>query len=365
MRTSTASIALALAALVTTAACGGDDGGDDTGDDTGFDDQEIIVGFADNVVVPTYEELADRTVALDTAVTALAATTNDTNLEAAKTAWSDMRQPWEQSEGFLFGPVSAEGWDPAMDSWPLNQTDLEAVLASGDELTQEYIRNLPETQKGFHTVEFLLWGADSQKTAAEITTRELEYMAALTEELVLITTDLETSWTTGVGGAQAYRTVFTTAGEEGNTAYPSRSSAAQEILGGMSGICDEVANGKIADPFDAMDPNLVESQYSFNSLLDFADNMRSVENAYNGDFPLGGTTGRGLTDYVAAIDPALDTRFKAEIAAAISALGEIPTPFRDAIQNPADAPAIEAAQEAIRTVQATIDGDLTAAVLGQ
>jgi putative iron-regulated protein len=130
----------------------------------------------------------------------------------------------------------------------------------------------------------------------------------------------------------------------------------------MSGICDEVANGKIADPYDAHDPNLVESQYSYNSILDFADNLRSVENAYTGDVPAAGSTGRGLDEVVRAIDPALDARFRAELADAIAKLQAIPDPFRDAITTPAAYPAIEAAQAAIRTVQTTIDGDLTASV---
>jgi putative iron-regulated protein len=174
---------------------------------------------------------------------------------------------------------------------------------------------------------------------------------------------LATSWTESADGAQAYRAVFTTAGEDGNTAYPSLSSAAQEILVGMSGICDEVANGKIADPFDARDPNLVESQFSFNSLEDFSDNMRGVLNAYTGTFPAAGTSGRGLTVLVAERDAALDARFRGEIQTAIDALGAIPSPFRDAIQDEANDDAIVAAQEAIRAIQDTIDGDLTQLVL--
>jgi putative iron-regulated protein len=341
------------------AACGGDDGGEGGG----FDDQEVIVDYADQVVVPTYELLDERSNALHQAAIALGEDLTDENLVAVQDAWVATRVPWEQSEGFLFGPVSARGWDPAMDSWPLNQDDLNAVLESGDDLDQEYISNLPETQKGFHTIEYLIWGADSAKTADQMTEREMEYLLALTEELTRITGELATSWTEGAGGEPAYRDVFTTAGEDGNTAYPSLNSAAQEILVGMSGICDEVANGKIAEPYDERDPNLVESQYSFNSLSDFQDNMRSVLNAYTGDFPAGETEGSGLDAYVAERDEALDERFRAEIQAAIDALAEIPEPFRDAITDPANDELIETAQQAIGAVQATVDGDLTDVVL--
>jgi uncharacterized iron-regulated protein len=352
-------LALALAA------CGGDDDGGDDSDDSagGFDDRQIVVDYADQVVIPTYVLLAERAGLLDEAVVALADEPVDPNLEAAREAWAATRVPWEQSEGFLFGPVDAQGWDPAMDSWPLNKDDLEAVLASDDDLTLEYVQNLQETQKGFHTIEYLLWGDDSAKTADQLTDRELEYLLALSEELVLITESLATSWTEGVGGQAAYREVFSTAGEGGNSAYPSLNAAAQEMLDGMSGICDEVANGKIADPYSARDPNLVESQYSFNSLFDFQDNMRSVLNAYTSDFEAGETEGKGLDEWVAERDADLDERFKGEIEAAIAALGEIPNPFRDAITDEANDDVIEAAQAAIRQVQDTIDGDLAGLVL--
>jgi len=327
-----------------------------------FKDREVVTAYADSVVVPTYMLLSTRAVALETAVSTLAATPNETNLTAAKNAWVATRVPWEQSEAHLFGPVSANGYDPAMDSWPVNRTDLDAVLASGNALTQAYVSALPEEQKGFHTLEYLLWGDNGNKAAAALTARELEYSKALAAELTTVTGALATSWTAGVGGAAAYRTVFTNAGM-GSTAYPSLGSAAQEILVGMSGICDEVANGKIADPYDAHDPQKVESQFSFNSQLDFADNIRGVLNAYTGDAAAAGTMGRGLSDYVVALDPALDARFRAEIADAIAAIGAIPPPFRTAITTPSSYPLIEAAQAAIRKVQATIDGPLTKAVL--
>ncbi len=326
-----------------------------------FTDSQIIRDYADKVVIPTYALLSTRAIALETAVSTLAATPTAANLTAAKSAWVATRVPWEQSEAHLFGPVSANGYDPAMDSWPVNVTDLDAVLASSNPLTQAYVSALPEEQKGFHTLEYLLWGEDSNKQVDALTPRELEYMKALAAELTKVTGELASSWTTGVMGAPAYRTVFTGAGA--NSAYPSIGSAAQEILVGMSGICDEVANGKIADPFDARDPQLVESQFSFNSLLDFSDNMRGVLNAYTGDAAAAMSTGKGISDFVIEKDPALDAQVRAELQAALDALAAIPPPFRTAITNEADHPKIQAAQAAIRKVQATIDGPITQVVL--
>ncbi|MCE9576085.1 MAG: peptidase M75 [Deltaproteobacteria bacterium] len=349
---------IALALSLSLAACGSDGG---TVAD--FDDAALVADFADQVAVPTYALLDQRAAALEAAAVALEAAPSATTLEAAKAAWVATRSPWEQNEAFLFGPVSSFGYDPAMDSWPVNTNDLEAVLAAPDELTAAYIHNLPDSQKGFHTIEYLLWGEGQAREAEDLTARELTYLTGLSRELHATTTALAASWTTSVDGRTPYRDVFATAGETGNTAYPSRTAAVQELLGGMAAICDEVANGKIADPYDAHDPNLVESQYSYNSLVDFQDNLRSVRNAYTGAVADAGTSGRGLAAWVAERDPALDTRVRAEIQTAIDALAAIPAPFRDAIKDPTAYAKIEAAQAAIRTLQQTIEGDLTATVL--
>lgn len=353
--------ALALGTLaLLLGGCGGEeDPGPDPG--TGFDDyaqaQDIITDFADQVVVPTYASLATALADLDAAVQTLAGDRSDANLEAARDAWVAARVPWESSEGFLFGPVDALGLDPALDSWPTDRTALDAVIASEDALTEEYVANLEDTLHGFHTAEYVLFGEGGAKTAADLTDREVEYLTAVSSLLAQAGSDLEASWTTGVDGPP-YAELFKAAGFDGNEVYPSLASAGEEIVRGLIGIADEVANGKIADPFDQQDTTLVESQFAFNSLTDFTDNVRSIQNAYTGDVPFAGTTGAGIDEYVASVDADLDTRLKDEIQAAIDALGQIPEPFRDAITDPEAADAITAAQDALRTVQTTLEQDI-------
>ena len=58
---------------------------------------------------------------------------NQSKVDAACTAWRTMRVPWEQSEAVLFGPAGEEtglGFDPSMDSWPLDQEDIATIITN-------------------------------------------------------------------------------------------------------------------------------------------------------------------------------------------------------------------------------------------
>ena len=347
-------VSAAVLAVLAASGCSSDDSS--TGE--GFADRQVVADFAHQVVVPTYALLATRQVALDESIAALATDKTAASFNAAREAWIAARMPWEQSEAFLFGPVDSFGYDPAMDSWPVNKTDLDAVLASGEPFSAQYVAGLEETLKGFHTLEYLLFGEGRAKTVEDLTSRELEYLKTTSAELAEVGEALHSEWTRGVAGRRPYRDVFATAGLSGNPGYRSLSSAAQEIVSGMIKICDEVANGKIADPYDARDPTLVESQFAFNSIADFQDNLRSVHNTYTGGVPAASSQGRGLSAFIAARDPRLDERLLEEIQAAIDAIGAIPSPFRDAISSSSASDAIEAAQASIRKVQTTLERDV-------
>ncbi|MDC0715023.1 imelysin family protein [Stigmatella sp. ncwal1] len=356
---------LALTGALVLMSCSDDEGG---GPAESTFDKQIVVHFADDVVVPTYQQLAARLEALDTAANALAAAPTAERLTAARDAWFAARVPWEQSEGFLFGPVDSFGYDPAMDSWPVNRSDLDAVLAGSAAFTPEYVGNLEETLKGFHTVEYLLFARDpstgAQKTVQNFTPREFEYLKAISLQLKNIGAALSNSWTQTVDGRPPYRNAFAGAGESGNTFYPSLQNAAEEMVGGIVNILDEVANGKIADPYDAKDPELVESQFAYNSLTDFTNNIRSVQNAYLGHLQNAPAKGPSLADFVKDANPELDIRIRKELTDAIAALALIPEPFRESIKDPNAADEIEAAQEAIRKAQNTFQSNV-APLLGQ
>ena len=331
--------------------CGSDDDDDDdittpTTEAEAFDASSILNNYANATVLATYTDLDNKAGELLGAVQALNAAPNQAHLELAQGAWKAARIPWEQSEAWLFGPVDTQGLDPALDSWPVNRVDLDGVLGSGQELTEASIDALEDTLKGFHTIEYLLFRNGNQRKAEDITPRELEYLTATTENLKAKTAQLRRAWDPS---GENYAGEVANAGDS-STIYRSQKDAMQEMVNGMIVIADEVANGKISDPFNEKDTTLVESQFSFNSIADFQDNIRGIQNVYN-----------GLSGFVNGADADLDARFKTEVQTAIDTIGAIPNPFRDSITAQRDA--VQAAIDAVSTVQGTLENDILKLVL--
>ncbi len=328
--------------------CGGDDDNDDDQVEV-YDAATMLDDFANIVVLATYTELDMKAGELLDSVKALAEDTTQTNLEKAQQAWKATRTPWEQSESFLFGPVDTQGLDPALDSWPVDHVNLQSVLDSNDDLTVEYISGLEDTQKGFHTIEFLLFRDGDQRKASDITDRELEYLVSSTINLKSSTSQLKMAW---APEGENFSNTVASAGN-GNTVYPSQSSAVQEMVNGMITIADEVANGKISDPYNEEDTTLVESQFSFNSISDFQDNIRGIQNVYIGKYM---NDGQGLNEFVNSNDADLDSRFQSEVQKAIDTIGAIPDPFRDSITT--NRSSVQTAIDAVSTVQLTLEQDI-------
>jgi predicted lipoprotein len=333
-------------------------------DDTGFsfDATEVITNLTNDVIVEGYEMLNDKADAFFLATQNLVNTPTAENLLAAQSAWKAAREPWEQGESHIFGPVDGLSIDPHLDSWPLNTTDLQGLLTGTSTFSADFVGVLSDDVQGFHTMEFLLFGdgvEDNKKLIGEMTQRESEYLMATAEVFQGYTQDLYDAW---VSGDDAYKDKLLTVD---NNIYTSKLAVIEELINGMIGIVDEVGNGKIADPFTASaataDTSLVESQYSWNSLIDFTDNIQGVQNVYRGEFE-GGADKQGIIDFVKAADATLSSRVDTEIADAIAAIkaiaGEANLPFRQAISDTDARVRIQAAIDALATLQASLENDV-------
>jgi len=340
------SFRLAISALAFLAGCADDNPVDQQ---SSPELQPALSHTTNSVIIPVYADLDANAGLLLAAVSSLEATPTQPLLEAVRNAWRAARVPWENSEAFLFGPVDTEGIDPSMDSWPVNEIDLAAVLSGNAVLTQSYIDGLEGTLKGFHTIEYLLFGADGNRQASDLTARELEYLVACVQCLKGETARLITAWDPSGGDFGAN---IVNAGMEGSI-YISRKAVFQELINGLLTIADEVANGKINNPLVQMDVTLEESRFSGNSKADFQDNIRGIGFVYRGDY---GNAGASMSDVIAGLDPDMDASFRAAVEDAVDRIGDIPGSFTTAIFD--NRPAVEEAQNAVREIQRMLEEEM-------
>jgi predicted lipoprotein len=322
--------------------------------------QTILSDFSGTVCQATYNDLSANANNLYNAINTFVNSNNDNDLVACKQAWRQTRQAWEQSEGFLFGPVESDNIDPHIDTWPVNFASLDSILANGPATFDgTYIDNLEDALKGFHPIEYLLFGNDGAKTAAQFNQRQKDFLVALTLNLKALCTDVSTKWNPAVSGN--YHAIFTTAGN-GSAVYSTKRAAYEELVNAMAGICDEVANGKMKEPYDAVNASLEESPFAKNSLTDFRNNIKSVENVYLGRYTkTDGTVGdaKGLEDLVRANNLSLDGNFKTKVSNAIAAIDNITVYFGQAIQTSnGQRQQIQIAMQRINELKDLIEGDL-------
>ena len=334
-----------------------------------FEATELIANLTNDIIVVGYQSLNDKAALFLLSTQNLVNTPSAENLAAAQQAWKDVRVPWEQGEAHIFGPVDALSIDPHLDTWPLNTSDLEDLLASQNGFSADELSSWNDDVQGFHTMEFLLFGDgvnDNHKSIDELTALEREYLAAAAEVFKSHTQTLFDAWTVAndpnIENSPAYKDLLLT---PDNEVYSSQLGVIEELINGMIGIVDEVGNGKIAEPFgtsaETSDTSKVESQYSWNSLTDFTDNIQGVQNVYRGEFPQQ-TDKTGLIDFVHAADADIASRVDNEITDAIVKIkaiaGENNLPFRQAITDTEARNRIQEAIDSLTVLQTSFENDV-------
>jgi putative iron-regulated protein len=369
----TCSTFLVAIAAVTLSACMQDTvksaangGGTDKASGDATLEQIVIENIAQNVIVATYRDLRDATANVAEAAITLQKSPTQANLDAVQAKWKLARIPWESNEGFLFGPVS--NVDKQIDVWPLSKIDLDRILAGRTEFTVEFIRGIDPSVKGFHTAEYLIFGdgiTTNTKTIAQMTPAQINYLVSVTQVVAEETQRLYLGWTEKFDPSDAnspsYLAILQT---HNDSHYATRQDVLREFVQGMKSIAIEVGGGKLSGPLggniDSADGSLVESQFSWNSLTDFQDNIHSMQNVYTGDY--NGRFGAGLDELVKLRKPTLDAKIVAQMNDALKAIKNIGGPdglsYTLAIKDPAARVRAEAAIAICKTLEQTLEFEL-------
>lgn len=307
--------------------------------------------YVEHTVLPTYSAMADAAIRMRDLCHTIqdkhaAGTLTSADVKAAGDAWREARKNWELSEAFLFGPAANHNIDPHIDSWPLDKAAMDNLLVqirNGNKWSLE--NNGGYGLIGFHAVEYMLFELSADENTAlvhsiDYTPEELEYLVAVADDLCQQCVCLEACWA-GTSNVSAEKQEILEDAEldynenygwemmnagQGGSRFKTYQEVAEEIIQGCIDIADEVGNTKIGRPHigsSQEDKNYIESPYSLNSIEDFADNIRSIRNAYLGSR----ATEASVSDYVKSISPETDAAVRSAIEDAIAAIEAVPEPF--------------------------------------
>ena len=332
--------------------------------------EAIVEQYLNHTVYPTYTNLAKEADRLVENLEALKANKTQANLNVATATFIEARHWWEMSEAFLFGAASDFGIDPHIDSWPLDEDafnnlmgspNMIAMLATDEDGTVAG-EQLGNALLGFHGIEYILFRNGEPRNVNEITDDMLVYVVAVSRDLRNRCFQLEVSWNanapqdhkalmeelelnTSVNGRDnTYGDNMMQSGQAGST-YATFTNALQAIADGCIDIADEVGTSKIGKPHTGEDPHYVESPYSQKSIIDFYDNVISIQNAYMGGIISNRDEDRSLHAYIASGNATLDTKVVNAINNALEKINAMKAPFVLYYADESAGAAMEACQE--------------------
>ena len=322
--------------------------------------RNILTGVVNNVIIPTYTDLANDVEDLEKTLNGLTTSTiTQAQIDKACTDFKKARQHWERSEAFLMGAASDFSIDPTIDSWPLDRKELLDYFKGGMKAEIEDESSI----LGFHALEFILFRNGQNRKVAELQGNdtyknfegvsgadELKYAQQVCKLLKERCFQLQVAWE-GKTSSNANRvSVVEKAGldyvtEKGlsygdnlinagvsgkNSTFPNIQAAISQVLSNNEGSClaiaNEVGSAKILNPFQNGDIAYVESPYSYNSITDFQDNIRSIRNVWYGSTD-GNAASISFNNFFSSVNPTLNTAVVNAFTNAINAIGNMPAPF--------------------------------------
>ena len=329
-------------------------------------------------VLDTYADIAEAgfgdslitAKTLQSAVNALIANPSAENLQAAKAAWLAARVPYQQTEVYRFGNAIVDEWEGKVNAWPLDEGLIDYVgeayggptdenelavlnvianpsfkLSGADvdasEITPELLEatlheadeNEANVATGYHAIEFLLWGQDTNgfehgagnrpwtdyamgdACTNDNCDRRAQYLKAATDLLVSDLEWMTAQWAEG-GAARAAVT-----GDE--------NAGITAMLTGMGSLSyGETGGERMKLGLMLHDPEEEHDCFSDNTHNSHFYDGVGIRNIYLGEYTrVDGSTisGTSLASLVEAADAGVNAEMVANLNASVITLGKIKT----------------------------------------
>jgi putative iron-regulated protein len=327
----------------------------------------VAATYAD-LVAASYAASIESATTMQTAITSFLDDPTEASLEGARAAWIAARDDYGPTEAFRLydGPIDdpEDGPEGQINAWPMDEAYVDYVEGSPDagiindsagfpEITIEVVVAANEEggetniSTGWHAIEFLLWGQDlssegpggrpvSDYTTAANADRRADYLRLTTQLLLDDLASVAAEWAPdGV-----YRTEF--------LADPM--VALQRIFRGIGALsAGELAGERMAVAYETKDQEDEHSCFSDNTNADVRNNAIGIRMVYLAEFD--GVDGPSPSDLVAAVDPDLDAKLRAQLDQSVALIEAFPATFETMIAAPEGDPANDAFLAAIVSIE--------------
>jgi predicted lipoprotein len=308
---------------------------------------EVNNNIATNVINVQFKEVDEKIQSLYQAVSNFTTQRTQATLDTARGRWRESHEWWCESQAMAMGPSQDKQLSAQIDSFPVVVADLEQIIKTTPIINEDIIQGFSGSLKGFHALEYLLFGYSGTKQISEFTPKEFEYISALAREMERQARSVRYAWDPTKGN---YVGQITDPGQPGGS-YATDKDALRDILNAMIFICDDLAERKIGKPYEMNLDSLEESRFSANSTNDYRSNVLGVLYLYQGGKQANSYGISGLVISKSGLD--LDSKVFLELSNAENAISALVKTFASSLK--ANPDAVANARAAVRTLKVTLE----------
>lgn len=184
---------------------------------------QMLTNWADNFIIPNYQNLSNKLSELETSVAAFNATPNTETLEATRVSWLEAYKSWQHVEMFNIGPAEQTYYHLKMNVYPASTENIDALIASGN---FSNLDNAPYySAQGFPAMDYLLFGVAEDDTSLvnryTSNSNYTNYLTEIMDRMVSNTNYVKSEWS-------SYRAGFIASVE--NTATSSANKMTNDFI---------------------------------------------------------------------------------------------------------------------------------------
>ena len=185
--------------LLIVVACGEDDSSEQAPSDN-FDRGALLVNWADNIIMPGYDNLAITLTTLEVATQGFIDAPTSVSLEEVRSSWLASYLAFQRVSMFELGRAETLNYRNRLNVYPTNTSEIEGYISSNS-----WNLELPSTidSQGFPAMDYLLYGSgtdqellDKYTTGANASSYKM-YLLDLVTTMQTLTNEVSSDWANG------------------------------------------------------------------------------------------------------------------------------------------------------------------------